>query len=98
VGRCYLQQGATEHRLLDLAIRFQWRRHGLGSMVLARLFADAARAGVPLRLSVWHANSDALRLYHRLGFVAEDAKAGNDGDVSEMTGYLQLRWSAGGGR
>ena len=98
VGRCYLQRGATEHRLLDIAIRFQWRGHGLGSIVLARLCADAARAGVPLRLSVWHANSDALRLYHRIGFVTDDTETGNDSDVSEMTGYLKLRWSAEGGQ
>jgi GNAT superfamily N-acetyltransferase len=95
VGRCYLWQGAEEHRLLDLAIRFQWRGHGLGSIVLARLCADARRAGVPLRLSVWHANQDALRLYLRHGFVADDAEAG---DLSEMTGYLKLRWSAEGGQ
>jgi ribosomal protein S18 acetylase RimI-like enzyme len=95
VGRCYLWQGAAEHHLLDLAIRFQWRGHGLGSIVLARLCADARRAGVPLRLSVWHANQDALRLYLRHGFVADDPEAG---DLSEMTGYLKLRWSAEGGR
>jgi ribosomal protein S18 acetylase RimI-like enzyme len=98
VGRCYVERGADEHRLLDIAIRFQWRRHGLGSIVLARLCADAAQAGVPLRLSVWHANSDALRLYHRIGFVADDPNTGNDGDISETTGYLRLRWSAEGGQ
>jgi ribosomal protein S18 acetylase RimI-like enzyme len=98
VGRCYLRQGPEDHRLLDLAIRSQWRGHGLGSIVLARLCADAAQAGVPLRLSVWHANQDALRLYHRFGFVADDTEVGNDRDVSAMTGYLRLRWSAEGGR
>jgi ribosomal protein S18 acetylase RimI-like enzyme len=95
VGRCYLAQGSAEHHLLDIAIRYQWRRHGLGSIVLARLCADAERDGVPLRLSVWHANQDALRLYQRHGFVADGAESG---DVSGMTGYLQLRWSAKGGQ
>lgn len=95
VGRCYLAQGTEEHHLLDLAISSQWRRHGLGSIVLARLCTDARGAGVPLRLSVWHANQDALRLYLRHGFVADDA---GSGDLSEMTGYLKLRWSAEGGR
>jgi ribosomal protein S18 acetylase RimI-like enzyme len=98
VGRCYLQQAPEGHRLLDLAIRSKWRRHGLGSMVLARLCADAERAGVPLRLSVWQANQDALRLYLRHGFVSDGAESGIDGDVSETTGYLRLRWSAEGGR
>jgi ribosomal protein S18 acetylase RimI-like enzyme len=95
VGRCYLRQGAEEHHLLDLAISLRWRRHGLGSIVLARLCADAERAGVPLRLSVWHANQDALRLYLRHGFVADGAESG---DAPETTGYLALRWSAEGGR
>jgi len=98
VGRCYLRQGPEQHRLLDLAISLQWRRHGLGSIVLARLCADARRAGVPLRLSVWHANQDALRLYLRHGFVIDGAESGNDDDPPDMTGYLHLRWSAEGGR
>ena len=97
VGRCYLQQGVREHRLLDLAIRCQWRRHGLASNVLARLCAGAAEAGVPLRLTVWRANHDALRLYHRHGFVADDAGSGRNGRMSELAGYLHLRWSAEGG-
>ena len=96
VGRCYLLQGQQEHRLLDLAIRPQWRRHGFAGTVLAWLCADAARAGVPLRLTVWHANHDALRLYHRHGFVADDA--GRDGDVPELSGYLRLRRPAEGQR
>lgn len=96
VGRCYLRQGQQEHRLLDLAIRCQWRRLGLAGTVLARLCAGAAQAGVPLRLTVWQANHDALRLYQRHGFVADDV--GSDGEVSWPAGYLQLRWSAGGAR
>ena len=98
VGRCYVWQTTTEHRLLDLAIRSRWRRHGLGSIVLARLCADAERAGVPLRLSVWQANQDALRLYQRHGFVTDDAESGMNRDLPEMAGYLTLRWAAEGER
>lgn len=98
VGRCYLWQRRQEHRLLDLAIRRQWRRQGLASSVLERLCADAAQAGVPLRLSVWQANQDALRLYRRHGFVAEDAPTDRDGAGSDSAGYLRLRWSAEGQR
>lgn len=85
VGRCYVWAGPREHRLLDLAIRPQWRRRGIGGAVLGRLCADAARAAVPLSLSVWAANHDAQRLYRRLGFVQQDGATG---------GYLSLRWSA----
>lgn len=88
VGRCYLRQGVAEHRLLDLAIGAQWRRQGLAGSVLSQVCADAARARVPLRLTVWHANHDALRLYRRHGFVADD------GDGAQVAGYLRLRWPA----
>ena len=85
VGRCYLWSGPREHRLLDLAIRPQWRRRGIGGAVLGQLCAEAARTGVPLTLSVWAANQDAQRLYRRLGFVQEPGAA---------NGYLAMRWSA----
>ena len=91
VGRCYLHQGLAEHHLLDLAIRPDRRGQGLGGAVLERLCADAARAGVPLRLSVWHANQDAIRFYRRHGFVADGAESPTDGEVA---GYLRLRWPA----
>jgi ribosomal protein S18 acetylase RimI-like enzyme len=83
VGRCYLQRGTSEHRLLDIAIRPDRRGRGLGSAALRRLCLDAARDGVPLRLNVWQANEGAIRLYRRLGFVEEGA----DG------GYLGMRWT-----
>ena len=99
VGRCYLQQGSDEHRLLDLAIRSQWRRHGLAGTLLGSLCADAAQDGLPLRLTVWYANHDALRLYHRHGFVADDTDSGHrDDEASGPAGYLPLRWSAGATR
>lgn len=98
VGRCYLWRRPHEHRLLDLAIRSRWRRHGLASSVLAQLCADAAHAGVPLRLTVWQANQSAFRLYQRHGFVADDAATGLDDDVPEPAGYLRLRWSDEGRR
>ena len=90
VGRCYLWAGPDEHRLLDLAVRPQWRGRGVGGAVLACLCADAARAGVPLSLSVWADNRAAQRLYRRLGFVQQD-------DVV-AGGYLAMRWSAGDAR
>jgi ribosomal protein S18 acetylase RimI-like enzyme len=91
VGRCYLQQGKVEHRLLDLSIATEFRGQGLGSAVLDRLCSAAGAAGVPLRLNVWQDNAGAIRLYRRHGFLADSAESGTDGDP---TGYLQLRWSA----
>jgi ribosomal protein S18 acetylase RimI-like enzyme len=95
VGRCYLWHGPQAHRLLDLAIRSQWRRQGIAGMVLDRLCAGAEAAGVPLRLTVWRDNHDAMRLYHRYGFAADDAESGPGRDVA---GYLSMHWSARGAR
>jgi RimJ/RimL family protein N-acetyltransferase len=89
VGRCYVWRGPTEHRVMDLAIRRQWRRRGIASTMLAQLCAAAAQADVPLRLTVWQANQDALRLYHRHGFVPDD-------ELPACAGYLRLQWSAEG--
>jgi ribosomal protein S18 acetylase RimI-like enzyme len=92
VGRCYFWQQPHEHRLLDLAIRPAWRGRGVGSTVLERLRAEAGRAGVPLRLTVWADNGDALRLYLRHGFVPEDGDP-----AAGPPGYRWLRWPARGG-
>ncbi|ARP97353.1 GNAT family N-acetyltransferase [Bordetella genomosp. 13] len=44
-----------------------WQGHGVGARVLATLLEQADRDGLPVRLSVLHANP-ARRLYERLGF------------------------------
>jgi ribosomal protein S18 acetylase RimI-like enzyme len=93
VGRSYVWQQAHEHRLLDLAIRRDRRGRGIGRAVLEALQAEATAAGVPLRLTVWHDNHDALRLYRRLGFVVD----GGD-QPAVPAGYLSLRWTAGAPR
>jgi GNAT superfamily N-acetyltransferase len=90
VGRCYLAQTSVEHRLLDLAVAPRWRGRGIGTAVLEQLRSAAARAGVPLRLTVWHQNVDAQRLYERLGFVTDESEG-----ASGPAGYLALRWPAG---
>jgi ribosomal protein S18 acetylase RimI-like enzyme len=84
VGRCWVQTGARAHRLLDIAIDARHRGRGVGTSVLGELQAAAGRAGVPLELSVWELNHDAIRLYRRLGF----RPAGGS------NGYLAMRWSA----
>ncbi|SAI71553.1 acetyltransferase [Bordetella ansorpii] len=44
-----------------------WQGHGVGARVLGALLESAGREGLPVRLSVLHANP-ARRLYERLGF------------------------------
>ncbi|HEY1884077.1 MAG TPA: GNAT family N-acetyltransferase [Candidatus Cybelea sp.] len=50
-------------------IAAKWRNRGIGTQLLSGLIAEAAAAGIPLRLSTAKINP-ALRLYERLGFRA----------------------------
>lgn len=83
VGRCWTNPSLDEVRLLDIAVLSAHRGRGVGGAVLSDLCAQAAAAAVPLRLSVWHANTAAHRLYARLGFR----------DTTEANGYLSMEWT-----
>ncbi|NND73799.1 MAG: GNAT family N-acetyltransferase [Ilumatobacter sp.] len=69
VGRIWVDRRPDEIRLLDVALLAAHRNRGTGSELIGRLIAEAGRAGVPLRHSVFVDNADALRFYRRLGFV-----------------------------
>lgn len=84
IGRCWVTKAAAAYRVLDIAISGAYRNRGWGGLLLRELHAEAAHAGVPLELSVWAGNLDAVRLYRRLGFE----------QVGEANGYLNLRWAA----
>ena len=77
---------AGEVRVVDLTVDAARRGRGIGSHVLRAVIANAA--GRAVRLSVWSGNTDARRLYARLGF-----RASPDGEA-DPTGYLQLRHDA----
>lgn len=63
---CVLHQEG--HDFLDeIALLPEWQGRGLGSSLIGMVMNDAARRGVPLRLSVLF-NNPALGLYERLGF------------------------------
>lgn len=54
----------------DLVVHESWRRHGLGEALLRRVLAEfAARGAATVELKVHAANTGAVRLYERLGFV-----------------------------
>ncbi|MDM5179576.1 GNAT family N-acetyltransferase [Massilia sp. DJPM01] len=75
LGRLVTDTDRERVHLVDLALLPAARARGHGSAVLRALQAWAAGQGLPLRLSVSHANAAAARLYARLGFciVASDA-------------------------
>ena len=81
VGQLTLERAAESIHVIDLSVLPGHRGQGLGTAVLKML--QAAAAGVPIRLSVWHDNP-AGRLYARLGFAERSADAV----------YRHLEWPA----
>jgi ribosomal protein S18 acetylase RimI-like enzyme len=69
VGRIWVAHGADAVTLVDIALLPATRGAGLGTRLINDLIAEAARAGLPVRLTVLKSNGAAQRLYERLGFV-----------------------------
>ena len=67
VGRLYIDRSESEIRIIDIALLPEHRGHGIGSRLLADIFASADDAGLPIALRVEPWNP-AKRLYGRLGF------------------------------
>ncbi len=82
-GRIVVRRSPVEIRIVDIELLADHRGRGLGTAVLAALTAEAARSGVPVRLSVV-ADSPAVALYRRLGF----AETSGDGH------RLEMEWNA----
>lgn len=70
IGRLVVDEGRDAWTLVDIALAAAWRGRGIGTGLLRETIAGARGAGVPLRLRVTVWNTDAARLYARLGFVA----------------------------
>jgi ribosomal protein S18 acetylase RimI-like enzyme len=83
IGRLYLERGADEIRIVDIALLPQQRGGGNGARLIGQLQEEAARGGLPLRLSVAQGNP-AMALYRRLGFVA----------TSESETDVAMEWRA----
>jgi ribosomal protein S18 acetylase RimI-like enzyme len=68
IGRIWLHCGATEHRLVDIALLPEFRNRGIGAALVAEAVAAARAAGVRLSCSVALTNHGSLRFHQRLGF------------------------------
>ncbi len=66
-GWMVVAPGTDEIRLVDIAVKPVFRGNGLAASCIRDLQAEAARAALPLRLSVAR-SSRAVDLYRRLGF------------------------------
>ena len=67
VGRIYIEQTASEIRLMDIALLPGWRGRGIGSALLRALMEQADAASLAIGLHVEPYNP-VLRLYARNGF------------------------------
>jgi GNAT superfamily N-acetyltransferase len=83
IGRLYIQRWPTRHGIIDLVLLPEYRRHGAGEVILRDLMDEAAAAGKDLSILV-DKFDPAMRLYQRLGFVAEEDKGV----------YNLMRWRA----
>ncbi len=69
IGRLIVLDRPAEVRLVDVAIADEARGRGLGTRLVERVLAQAARRRVVLHVEVFN---PALRLYERLGFRASE--------------------------
>lgn len=68
VGRVYVFRGATDIRLMEVAVLRSWRRRGIGRAILTELVAESDRRGIPLSLHVEPLNP-IVPFYRALGFA-----------------------------
>jgi ribosomal protein S18 acetylase RimI-like enzyme len=84
VGRLYLERWPSQHRIIDIAFLPEYRGRGSGEALLRDLMDEAAAAAKDVSIHV-EKHNPAMRLYRRLGFVAEEDKGV----------YDLMRWRAG---
>lgn len=82
VGRYYLQRAAPDHLIVDISLVPEARNRGIGAALIAASQAQAGVEGCGMHLHVATHNTDARRLYERLGFVV----------TATETDYHRMRW------
>ncbi len=80
-GRLYVQRWPKEVRLVDIALLPDFRKRGVGTELIRRLFSEAAGAGKPVTIHVEVFNP-ARALYERLGFAPK----------GEQGMYVLMEW------
>lgn len=71
IGKFYVDRGAGEFRLIDIALLPEFRRQGIAGNLIRDVLAESEEHGVPVGLHVEKLNP-AMGLYHRLGFLVEE--------------------------
>jgi len=85
-GRLYVQRGARELHIVDLALLPEFRNQGIGTALMRAVTDEASRAGLPVTLHVEN-GSPAYRLYRRLGFEL----------VARGDTHHAMQWTPAGG-
>jgi ribosomal protein S18 acetylase RimI-like enzyme len=70
-GRLYVSRGASDIRIMDIALLPPFRGRGAGSSLIAGLVAEAEDSGRTASIHV-EKNNAARHLYDRLGFRLEE--------------------------
>jgi ribosomal protein S18 acetylase RimI-like enzyme len=83
VGRLIVNQTPQEIHIVDIALLPEFRRHGIGSILMKAIMQEAAQTGKAVSLHVERFNP-GLRWYERLGFSVVD--------TGPM--YLEMVWRA----
>jgi ribosomal protein S18 acetylase RimI-like enzyme len=83
IGRLYVERGAREHNVIDIAFLPEHRGRGFGTAIMRDLMDEAGSAGKALSIHVEKFNP-ALRLYRRLGFQT----------IEDKGVYDRMRWTA----
>jgi GNAT superfamily N-acetyltransferase len=81
VGRLIVERTPSEIHIVDIALLTQFRRLGIGSILMRRILAEAEQTGKSVRLFVERFNP-ALHWYQRLGFEI----------ISAGPIYLEMVW------
>ena len=68
--------GFTHVARLGMAVRFEWRRQGIGRSLLDRCLTLAKNRGIEkVELEVFSDNLGAIRIYESFGFIREGVKS-----------------------
>jgi ribosomal protein S18 acetylase RimI-like enzyme len=84
VGRLIVERTPTEVHVVDIALLTEFRRQGIGSVLMGRIFDEAEKAGKPVRLFVEKFNP-ALQWYERMRFEV----------IRTGPIYLEMVWRPG---
>jgi ribosomal protein S18 acetylase RimI-like enzyme len=86
--------GFTHVARLGMAVRYEWRRRGIGRRLLEACLALAKKAGIEkVELEVFSDNLGAIKMYESFGFTREGVKSrGRKLDGRYQDVVLMARW------